>query len=164
MMIMVQLLIIPVYAFSEKVLKNKYIEYVKSFRKKSDAVSEENLQGIIDHETYPQRSTLLNHVIGYITISVYGNDIYFDVYLPLELKRYVWTSKQRSFIQNISANGTHFNYTLCHDNTEIQKKVLEMTDLVIKEHVPHRFFVDSQAFFRLNNNMDYIKLIQTATE
>lgn len=161
---MTQLVLIPVYAFSEKVFKQRYEKSVQAIRNKYSSIPENILQEIIDYETFPQRSTPLNHVIGYITISVFGNDMYFDVYLPLKLKRYIWTSRQRNFIQNILANGTHFNYTFCKNNKEIQDKVVDMINLVIKEHIPSRFFVDTRSFFRLNCNIDYYNLIKSAKE
>ena len=100
---MSELFSVPIFAFSEDALRKRYHDFEKRMRKEFDSMPEEMLRNIVDHETFPQRSTLLNHVIGYMAVSFFGNDLYFDVYLPIKEQRYIWNSKQRSFIQNTTA-------------------------------------------------------------
>ena len=163
-MIMIPLLTVPIYAFSEKTLKKRVAEFGERIRTTYDTIPEEIISDTIDRITFPQRSTLLNHVIGYITVSYFGNDIYFDIYLPVKRKKYIWNSKQRGFIQNITANGTHFNIGICENNSEVQHKVWEMLNAIIKEHVPGRYYIDKECFRRLNASIDYYTLIEKAKE
>ena len=158
------LLIIPIYAFSEKTFRRRYEEHKQRICEKYDTKPDDIIQKIIEHETFPQRSTLLNHVIGDITISFWGNDLYFTVYLPLKMERYVWTSRQRNFMQDIMANSVHFNTTVCQDNKEIQHKVWEMIKMIIREYIPDRFYVDKQSFYIQNFSTDYLKMIEMVRE
>lgn len=158
------LLLIPIYAFSENTFHKKYEEYKQQIHKKYDTMPEDTIKGIIEHETFPQRSTLLNHIIGYITIEFWGNDLYFNVYLPLKMKRYIWLSRQRNFIEDIMANGTHFNASFCIDNEEIQQKTWDMVNMIIKEHIPNHYYVDKKRFYNQNFSTDYGKLIEMVKE
>ena len=122
---------IPIYAFDQKELTKRYDRLKEKTQQRLYMMSEDIIHDVIEHVTFPPRSTLLNHVIGYIVISLFGNALYFDVYLPDKLKRYKWTSGKRHFIQNTTAYCFHFDTFICKDNKEIQEKSWEMMKTVI---------------------------------
>lgn len=157
-----ELMSIPVYAISPKELMKRYVRLKQSLEQKLYSLPEDNARKVIEYMTFPQCSTLLNHVIGYIVVSLFGNALYFDVFLPAKLTRYKWNSRKRHFIQNITANCFHFETFICKDNREIQEKAWEMMKTVIKNNVPSRFFVDMQNLYRINICIDYEKLIYMA--
>lgn len=152
---------IPVYALTREQLRHKFVKFVDSWKEKNPYASSENLRRCIEIETYPQRLWEYNHIVGYIVISTDRYDILFDLYLPTPLiERYIWTSKQKRFLYNIQANGTHFHMNDKLSNMEIQKKIQEMLNGVIKRHIPERFFVDLEAFKTLNRMIDYKLILQ----
>ena len=152
---------IPVYALTREQLRHKFVKFVDSWKEKNPYASSENLRRCIEIETYPQRLWEYNHIVGYIVISTDRYDILFDLYLPTPLiERYIWTSKQKRFLYNIQANGTHFHMNDKLSNMEIQKKIQEMLNGVIKRHIPERFFVDLETFKTLNRMIDYKLILQ----
>lgn len=153
---------IPIYAMDKKSLYMKYINHVENFRRRlHQEVSEETFQRCVDIETYPQRSWAYNHVVGVITIIYWHGEICFKVYLPWNNKeRYVWTSRKKTFLYDISVNGMHFCVKNTMNNQEIQQELENMLCVVIKEHVPKKYYVDRRAFDNIKSNIDYRKIIK----
>ena len=152
---------IPVYAFGKEQLRDKVAKFSDSWKKKNPQIVPETTQRCIEIESYPQRLWEYNHIVGYIVISVEGYDIQFDVYLPTpHMDRYIWKSKQKHFLYNTHANGTHFYVDEKLSNTQIQQKTQEMLGGVIKGHIPKRFVVDREAFDRVNGMVDYRSILQ----
>jgi len=153
---------LPIYAISKEALHKRYLEFDQQFRETSSSYksSEEVYKQCLGLATYPQRLWDYNHIVGYIRISLTQDDVLFDVFLPTpSIERYHWKSKEKHFMYNISANGTHF-YTGGKSNKEIRKMAENMLDGVIKDHIPPRYYVDRETFDNLNDQIDYKALME----
>ena len=155
---------IPVYALTKEQLRDKFAKFTDSWKMENPQTPPEIAQRYIKIESYPQRLWEYNHIVGYITISVEGHDILFDVYLPTpHMDRYMWKSKQKHFLYNLLASGTHFYISDKSSNAQIQKATQRMLEGIIKDHIPNRFFVDCEAFDRVNGMVDYRSILQEET-
>ena len=48
-------------------------------------------------------------------------------------------------------------------NEDIQDRIAAMLQSVIKTHIPKRYCVDTEAFDHLNRKLDYISVMEEAT-
>ena len=160
---MMKLFEIPVYAMEKKELNLKYHQCAQKMRAELADRPEETIQRCIEIQMYPQRLWDYNHIVGYIVISVTPQDVVFHIYLPTPHKeRYVWSSGRKTFLCDISANGTHFYVSDKTENRDIQKRTAEMLNGVINDHIPKRYFVDKEAFENLNGMIDYRTAMEKA--
>ena len=158
---MMKLFEIPVYALSRMSLceRNQALR-AKLNRKYS---GNPHINDLIDLETYPYRLWDYNHIVGYITISASGRDILFNIFLPTPHKdRYHWKSKSKTFLYDISANGTHFYVNENMRNEDIQDRIAAMLQSIIETHIPKRYCVDTEAFDHLNRKLDYMSVMEEA--
>lgn len=146
---------IPIYSMSEK-------EFNKRWKKKKDflynmfvshGTTEENARLYVSDSCFPHCLWKYNQIIGYIRISVDIHDVWFDVYRSLD-KIYYADSKQKHFIEDIHANGTHF-YVSKQSNEEIKQGIREMLKSIEKEHLRKNFYVDYSTF---DNIFEYINI------
>ncbi len=146
---------IPIYAMSEK-------EFNKRWNKKkaelydmfiSSGHSDESAKSGIKMLCFPRYLWKYNQIIGYIRISISIHDIWFDVYRSLD-KIYYADSRQKHFIENIHANGTHF-YVSKQSDEEIKREIREMLKEIEKEHLRKNFYVDYSTF---DNILEYVNI------
>lgn len=151
---------IPVYAISRKNLIDRYRSFCAKLKNEHPSCSEEHMTSLVALMTYPYRLWDYNHIVGYIRISTNGRDILFDIFLPEPHKdRYHWRSEHKVFLYDISANGTHFYVSSKMCNDDIQVRAAETLQAIIETHIPKRYFVDTEAFYHLNPNLDYLGII-----
>jgi hypothetical protein len=151
---------IPIYALDKKTLRLRYDKYVEVLRREVfPNVNEDTFQRCLEVETYPKRIWDYNHIVGYIVIGYEFGDVVYKVYLPTPHKqRYIWKSSKKTFLYDIHANGTHFRIDKNMSTQDVQYEIKDMLNSVIKEHVPKKYYVDSQAFDNINDNIDYLKI------
>lgn len=146
---------IPIYAMSEK-------EFNKRWNKKKAELydmfinggnTEKDAKLYVSDSCFPRCLWKYNQIIGYIRISVSRHDVWFDVYRSLD-KIYYATSKQKHFIEDMHANGTHF-YVSKQSDKEIKREIREMLKDIEKEHLRKSFYVDYSTF---NNIFEYINI------
>lgn len=158
---MVKLFEIPIYALSKKTLSKRYNRTVEKNENDYPEADHESLSKSVEMLTYPQRLWEHNHVVGYIDIISDKKDIVFEIYLPYpQVERYHWNGKNRIYLYNVMANGTHFYVDKNMNNSEIQIKTSEMLDWVIKDLIPKRYYVDRAAFDAVNMHVDYLSIIK----
>ena len=154
---------IPIYAMKKEELHRKYAKLASTYRAEYSHSDKETVNALIALASYPQRLWEYNHLVGFIQISATSQDILFDVFLPTPpRKRYIWKSGKKIFFHNVSANGTHFYVNEKTPNSNIQTRVAEMLNGVIKEHIPTRYYVDTVAFDNTNPVLDYRKIMDNA--
>ncbi|MBR2869688.1 MAG: hypothetical protein IKB88_11590 [Clostridia bacterium] len=158
---MVKLFEIPIYALSKGSLSKRYNRTVEKIKNKYPEADQESLSKTVEFLTYPQRLWEHNHVVGYIDIISEKQDIVFEIYLPYpKVERYHWNSKNRIFLYNVMANGTRFYVDKNISNSEIQTKIFEMLDWIIKDLIPKRYYVDRATFDAVNMHVDYLGIIK----
>lgn len=158
---MKKILDIPVYGVCPSKLDSRVKSYISELQKEFKDRDTELVTTAIDIETFPKRNFEYNHIGGYIRVSVSKTDMWFDIFLPVPIpKRYVWQTTKKVFVQDINANGTHFYLGNINTNEEICHKATIMLNQVILDHIPSRFFVDTEPFYTINHNLDYLKIIK----
>lgn len=152
---------IPVYALSKNQHRQKYADVAAQIQTELSGKENWVMQGSIALQTYPQRLWEYNHIVGYIKISVTSQDVVFDVFLPTPQKqRYRWLSSRKTFLYDISANGTHFYVNDKMQNKDIQTRTSQMLNDVIKVHIPKRYYVDKSVFDNINEHVDYRAIME----
>lgn len=152
---------IPVYAISKNQLRQKYANVAAQIRTELSGKEKSLIQRIIALQTYPQRLWEYNHIVGYIKISVTSQDVVFNIFLPAPQKqRYRWLSSRKTFLYDISANGTHFYVNDKMQNKDIQTRTSQMLNDVIKVHIPKRHYVDKSVFDNINEYIDYRAIME----
>ena len=158
---MIKLFEIPVYALSRKSLSKRYCKVVETIEKEYLETDRDSFSKAIEILTYPQRLWDHNHVVGYIDIISDNKDVVFEIYLPYpKVERYHWNGKKRICLYNIMANGTHFFIDKNMSNSEIQIKISEMLNWIIKDIIPNRYYVDRTAFDAVYEHVDYLGIIK----
>ena len=137
------------------------IKRISKLKSQLSHLDEESFSRVRDAETFPMRSWEYNHIVGYIQILMSNTDIVFEIFLPIPIPmRYDWRTKQKNRVQNICANGTHFYLGKLKNNDEIRESIEEMVNHVIEDHVPDRFYVDTEVFDTVYSHLDYIAIKQ----
>lgn len=148
---------LPIYSMSEK-------EFNKRWNKKkanlynsfiNSGHTDDSAKLGISTICFPHCLWRYNQIVGFIKISVSKHDVWFDIYCSLD-KIYYADSKQKHFIQDIHANGTHF-YVSNPIDTEIKEAIRECLKGIEKDHLRKSFYVDYSTF---NNIFDYINIEQ----
>lgn len=162
----IKLFDIPVYGLNKQVLKKRIdtiTERIKEDCRTRNAPEDTQL-ALIELQTYPMRNWEYNHIVGFIQISIDKQDILFSIYLPYEYEghtpKYLWWAHKKHFVRESGISGLHFWLGNMKTNEEICKRTVEMLHGIISEHIPKRYFVDTQAFDAINNHIDYISLLQ----
>ena len=162
---MIKLHEIPVYALSKKELSRRFRYHKEKLKSILPNDNEEEFRWIIEGETFPQCVWVHNHVVGYIDILFSGQDVVFEVYLPYpEINRYSWLGRRKVVLRNVMTNGTHFYVDSKMDNADIQDRMVDMLDWIIKEHIPSRFYVDRNTFDTIRNSIDYLEIMNKMNE
>ena len=105
--------------------------------------------------TYPMRIWDYNHIIGFMNINIDGQDVMLDVYLPeTQLERYHWDSKVKHFVVNQMSPNNHV-YIGNKSSDEIRKEITGYLDSFCERMSKRGYFVDTDAFHRLNKYVDY---------
>lgn len=150
---------IPIYAFNRKVLYKREEKVRQEVWNGHEGCPKENINAVAAAATYPACLWDYNHIVGFIRISVDTRDIMFDVFVPTpQRQRYLWWSKRKIFLYNSPVSGAHFHVNEKMTNESVQKRTAEMLQGVIKTHVRKRYFVDTEAFYNLNEQIDYLKI------
>ena len=158
---MVKIFEIPIYAISPSKLKERVCKYISKLEKLLAHLDKDTSDRVIEIQTFPMRNWDYNHIIGYIRIAVSKSDILFNVFMPLPTpKRYVWTTSKKMLVQDMCTNGTHLYLGLIKNNEEIREEVAKMLSHIIDKHIPARYYVDRAAFDIVNENLDYMSIIQ----
>lgn len=148
---------IPIYSMSKKEFNRRWDKQKQKLHDTyvSHGHSEEDTQYYVSRFSFPRSLWEYNQIIGYIKISVSRHDVWFDIYCSLD-KIYYADSKQKHFIQNIQANGTHF-YSSKPDNKMIKEEIFKWLKAIEKDHLKKSFYVDYTAF---NNIIEYVDIEQ----
>lgn len=157
---------IPIYGLSPSALNNRFLARKKSIEIEcaDRNVSPTHARDILELETYPCRMWQYNHIVGFIRISIDGQDMNYEVFLPVgQRERYRWLSSRKVFMYDIHANGTHFYLGNTKTNDIIQQRLVEMLHEVIKQHVPKRYYVDTSTFDSTYRHIDYMSIIREVT-
>lgn len=148
---------IPIYSMSEKEFNkrwnNKKTNLYNTFI--NSGHTDDSAKSGISAMCFPHCLWRYNQIVGFIKISVSKHDVWFDIYRSLD-KIYYADSKQKHFIQDIHANGTHF-YVSNPIDTEIKEAIRECLKGIEKDHLRKSFYVDYSTF---NNIFDYINIEQ----
>ena len=148
---------IPIYAMCEK-------EFNKRWKKRKDSLydmfisggnTEDKARLYVSDSCFPRCLWKYNQIIGYIRISVSNHDVWFDIYRSLD-KIYYADSKQKHFIEDIHANGTHFYVSNPTDEC-IKKDIRDWLKSIEKNHLKKRFYVDYTTF---DNIFEYVDIAQ----
>ena len=154
---------IPIYGISPSNLWKRFSERKEAIEAEcaDRNVDSNHVNTLLMIETYPYRLWQYNHIVGYIRISTDGQDMNFDVFLPVgQRQRYRWISKRKVFVYDIHANGTHFYLGDMKTNDKIQQRLAEMLRGIIKYHVPKRYYVDTSTFDSTYRYIDYMSIIR----
>ena len=148
---------IPIYAMSKKEFNKRWDKQKKTLYDTyiSHGHSEEDTKYYVSKFSFPRSLWEYNQIIGYIKISVSKHDVWFDIYCSLD-KVYYADSKQKHFIQDIQANGTHF-YLSNPQDKEIKTKIFEWLRSIERNYLRKSFYVDYSTF---NNIIEYINIEQ----
>lgn len=152
---------IPIYSMTEKEFNKRWDKRKNDLCNMftSHGHSEKDAKSYVSNSCFPRYLWKYNQIVGYIKISVSPNDVWFDVYRSLD-NIYYADSKQKHFIQDIHANGTHF-YVSNETDENIKQSIREELKSIEKHHLKKSFYVDYSTF---NNIFDYINIKQIMDE
>ncbi len=156
----IKLFEIPIYALSEKKLKEKVHQKEENLREKIK--DEKAFQYIRESSILPFGSWEYNHLVGIIKISVKNSSIIYEVYGQTPwVKRYYWYTSKRKAIQNRQIIGTHFYIGDERSNENIQNKVADyLLYSIVRDYIPSNYYVDTEAFLNVNKYIDYLDLVE----
>lgn len=95
-----------------------------------------------------------NQIVGYITISISKNDIWFDLYSSIN-KKFQFKSKMKQFIQDTNLLGWHFRVEENQDNDFIKNNIIKWLNNLIKEKEFKNRYVDLSVF---NQQIQFINI------
>ena len=148
---------IPIYSMSEKEFNKRWSKKKTEFYDMlvSHGHSDEDARYYTSASSFPRCLWKYNQIVGYIKISVTKHEVWFDIYCSLD-KIYYADSKQKHFIQDIHANGTHF-YLSNPQDKEIKEEIFKWLKAIEKDHLRKTFYVDYSTF---NNIIEYVNIEQ----
>ena len=96
----------------------------------------------------------VNQIVGYITISISKNDIWFDLYSSLN-KKFQFKSKTKQFIQDTNLLGWHFRVEDDDNNDFIKNNIIKWLNNLIKEKQFKNRYIDLSVF---NQQVQFINI------
>lgn len=93
---------------------------------------------------FPMNVWKYNQIVGYITISISKNDIWFDLYSSLN-KKFQFKSKTKQFIQDTNLLGWHFRVEDDDNNNLIKNNIIKWLNNLIKEK---QFLIKYKRFYK----------------
>ena len=136
---------IPVYPWSKEEFDKKWkIKNSKLVEEMTQhGHSNEDAEKISSQLSFPNRLWRYNQIVGYITITVTKQDVFFDLYCTMD-KRFYFDTKTKHFIQNMGMLGTHFPID-AKTNAEIKIEIQKWLKIIQNERLK-RFYVDYSVF------------------
>lgn len=112
----------------------------------------------IDRLAFPKTIWKYAQIIGYLTIDISENDIWFEVYAPLSKKGIRHDRKTKVFPQAWAMNGTHFHIDGTMSNEKIIAEIKEWVTNIQDEHLS-KWHLDLTTFLNSIDYMDFRRLI-----
>ncbi len=141
---------IPIYSMKEDIFNNRWKNY---FQNNFSNVDKEIMESIKD-VYFPMNVWKYNQIVGYITISISKNDIWFDLYSSIN-KKFQFKSKMKQFIQDTNLLGWHFRVEENQDNDFIKNNIIKWLNNLIKEKEFKNRYVDLSVF---NQQIQFINI------
>lgn len=159
----VVLFTIPVYALSKERLHDKVDKEIDKVIRLAKGLDDDTQRRLIDHCTFPYRCWKYNHIIAYIEIFANLNDVYFNLYLPYEKKKYYWKSTKKTLLVNVGFDHDHFRvYDEDSNELIIEKIRLRLKD---KERMfPKNWYIDYESFELYAKYLDIRTILQEYRE
>ena len=160
---------IPIYAISKKNLAKKAKRKMEKYMEKYNVLYDEQKSELVEkHLTFPYRVWKYNHIVGYIEISAFFNDVYFNTYLPYTRKkhRYHWDTKKKTFVLLEILDAPHFPIFDDESNDEIFKKIRNRLEEITKNTyiIPRSYYVDMEQFNTISKYLDIKSLLKDIRE
>lgn len=141
---------LPIYSMKEDIFNNRWKNY---FENNFSNVSKEIMESIKDIY-FPMNVWKYNQIVGYITISISKNDIWFDLYSSLN-KKFQYKSKTKQFIQDTNLLGWHFRVEDDDNNDFIKNNIIKWLNNLIKEKQFKNRYIDLSVF---NQQVQFINI------
>lgn len=138
---------IPIYSMKKETFDNRWKSYFKNN-------FDEEIMESIKYGYFPMNVWKYNQIVGYITISISKNDIWFDLYSSLN-KKFQFKSKTKQFIQDIKLNGWHFRVKDDDNNDFIKNEIIKWLNNLIKEKQFKNRYIDLSMF---NKQVQFINI------
>ena len=158
---------IPVYAMNPDVFKVKVEEAKEKERNKyiqtHDGCTDKDIRDYLYLVFQPFQLYDYNHIVGYIVISIEGDDVDFKVYLQTEGRmkksRYVWYTSKKWFLDYHIYANPHFRVPANMDNDTIRGEIHKYLDEIIESICTKDYYVDRSAFDNIDSTVDYRNLL-----
>lgn len=141
---------VPIYSMKEDIFNNRWKNY---FQNNFSNVNKEIMESIKD-VYFPMNVWKYNQIVGYITISISKNDIWFDLYSSLN-KKFQFKSKTKQFIQDTNLLGWHFRVEDDDNNDFIKNNIIKLLNNLIKEKQFKNRYIDLSVF---NQQIQFINI------
>ncbi len=141
---------VPIYSMKEDIFNNRWKNY---FKNNFSNVNKEIIESIKD-AYFPMNVWKYNQIVGYITISISKNDIWFDLYSSLN-KKFQFKSKTKQFIQDTNLLGWHFRVEDDDNNDFIKNNIIKWLNNLIKEKQFKNRYIDLSVF---NQQVQFINI------
>ena len=156
---------IPVYRFSQEVLKIKVSEARMVFETRMQnpvhPQSEEYLKKGSAMHFFPCSLWDYNHIIGFIVISKDCEDIIIDQYIPAQdIERYRWDSTKKKFLMNAQLSGNHFYIGNMKSGSQLREELQAHLNSLIAKIEKQGQYVDREAFDAIDRFLDYDELLK----
>lgn len=158
----IKLFDIPIYSMTKKTFHKKWDEMFESQREKyaSKSSKEEQQKYVEQLKDFvrPQLTWEYNQIVGYVQVYFEMSDICFKIYYP-KLKRCVFDSKQKHFVQDLNILGYHFHFDDRNTNQDVVKQIDEWINIIKKNDIPKSRYLDLELYNFYKNKIDYLKLL-----
>lgn len=141
---------IPIYSMKKETFDNRWKSYFKNNFNNLDKEIMESIKDVY----FPMNVWKYNQIVGYITISISKNDIWFDLYSSLN-KKFQFKSKTKQFIQDINLLGWHFRVEDDDNNDFIKNEIIKWLNNLIKEKQFKSRYIDLSVF---NEQVQFINI------
>lgn len=141
---------VPIYSMKEDIFNNRWKNY---FENNFSNVNKEIMESIKD-VYFPMNVWKYNQIVGYITISISKNDIWFGLYSSLN-KKFQFKSKTKQFIQDTNLLGWHFRVEDEDNNDFIKNNIIKWLNNLIKEKQFKNRYIDLSVF---NQQVQFINI------
>lgn len=110
----------------------------------------------------PQLTWEYNQIIGYVQVYFELSDICFKIYYP-KIKRCVFNSKQKHFVQDQMILGYHFHIDARDANQDIVKQIDDWIEIIKKNDIPKSRYLDLELYNLYKNKIDYLSFVAELT-